>query len=148
MNERLFEKLYANAQLNEMRRPEDVEPPIEEPTLAKDESLDDDDPNLLEDDQLLGSLQETVLIGDCRQNSVIRQIWGSTTTFAQDLGYWARMDEFDGGPKDSNYDEISIDDFPDVDIPNNGHELVFLKRYDGSLYVIYDIDDDVHFFFA
>ena len=95
-------------------------------------------------------------LGDCRELGINDDLpWEDETECAQDMGYYARLDDFDGGPEDSNFEEISRDQlWAACDVPVQlmkgfpGWEPIYLKRYDDSVYVIYDTADDIHYFFA
>jgi len=107
-------------------------------------------------------------VGDCRDLEVSNNLpWEDTTECANDLGYWARMDEYDGSPEDSNYEKITKEEFweacerhrnPQFDWERKAKDYtddwdeyidgdkIYLKRYDGNIYLIYDENEDVHYF--
>jgi hypothetical protein len=92
------------------------------------------------------------LIGDCRSIGENENLpYNDATDFAQSAGYYAALDEFDGAPEDSDYEEISEMKFQlACAIPQRffkKHEYMFLKHKENPLYIAYDLDDDIHYFF-
>jgi hypothetical protein len=69
---------------------------------------------------------------------------------ACDLGYYADFDaEWSGTPEESNYEEISNEEFAEAcEYVLPKHHYVFIKRYDDSIYIAYDKDEDVHNIYA
>jgi len=75
--------------------------------------------------------------------------WKDATELSNDLGYWSRMSDDDGEKEDSNYVQISVREFEKnavLNRPVNGN-CKFLKKKDGSIFVIYDAVKDIHYFY-
>jgi hypothetical protein len=97
-------------------------------------------------------LREGSLIGTCQDVGENPDLpYNDATEMEQDLGFYATFDENED-PRDSNWEEISEVKFQlKNSIPSTffkkGHEYMFLKRKESDLYIAYDIDDDIHYFF-
>jgi hypothetical protein len=110
------------------------------------------------------------LIGDCRQigKRTGRNLpWADATEFAQSLGYYGRIDEFNGLPEESDFREISEEKFSkkvewdrktfkclrgNSKRGDPDQNLFFLVGKDGEyydgVYIFYNANNNVHYFFC
>ena len=94
-------------------------------------------------------------VGSCQELGVSDTLpWKDETECSNDLGYWTRMDSDDGNIEESNYSEIDRKEFDQacttkglwfMNIP--GSDNIYLKRYDNNIYIVYNLNDDIHYFF-
>ena len=92
-------------------------------------------------------LRKKTFYGTC----VNTDLYNDATEMAQDLGYYAAFDNYEN-PDDSNFLEISKEEFieecPDFnEFSNSKDKWLFLKRFDKSIYVAYNENEDIHYFF-
>jgi hypothetical protein len=93
--------------------------------------------------------EQCVKIGTCKQIGKNPNLpWEDATEMAQDLGYYATFDKFDN-PEDSNYKEISVHEFAEnCEYALPKQHLIYLKHKEEPIYVVYNIDTDVHTIYA